>query len=79
MKQEVIRNFLNLPEIMGVAIIDEQARHFFVTSQHDLNWQQKDALSTGVRQIISTTPSSIDCFEFQFSRHRVYTYRLGQT
>ncbi|MEB3213279.1 MAG: hypothetical protein VKL39_18155, partial [Leptolyngbyaceae bacterium] len=41
--------------------------------------QQKDALSTGVRQIISTTPSSIDCFEFQFSRHRVYTYRLGQT
>jgi hypothetical protein len=79
MKQEVIRNFLNLPGIIGVALIDGQARHFFMTRQHQLNWQQKDALSAGVRQIISTTPPSIDCFEFQFNRHRIYTYKIEHT
>ncbi|MEO1519545.1 MAG: hypothetical protein AAFU78_02040 [Cyanobacteria bacterium J06633_2] len=78
MNQEVIRNFLNLPGIIGVALIDRQARHFFAIDQHHLNWRQKDALSTGIQQIILTTPPTIDCFEFQFSHHRVYTYRLQQ-
>lgn len=79
MKREVIRNFLNLPGIVGVAFIDGQSRPFFASQEHTLNCQQKDALSQGVQQIITTTPPSVDCFEFQFNQYRIYTHKLDQS
>lgn len=55
MKQEVVQNFLDLPGIMGVALMDGRSRPFFCGIDQFLNFQQKEALAQGIRQVIETT------------------------
>ncbi|MGF1497686.1 MAG: hypothetical protein ACFB8W_12810 [Elainellaceae cyanobacterium] len=76
MKREVVQDFLNLPGIAGVALIDGRSRPYFYGIDQILNFQQKQALAQGIQQVIETTPATFQCFEFQFSGHRVYIYKL---
>lgn len=77
MKQEGIRDFLNLPGIVGVALMDGRSRPFFGDIAQTFNLQQKEALAQGVLQVIETIPESFESFEFQFSDYQVYIYKLG--
>ncbi|MCY7272591.1 MAG: hypothetical protein LH702_02295 [Phormidesmis sp. CAN_BIN44] len=76
MKQEGIRDFLNLPGIVGVALMDGQSQPFFADIDRAFNLQQKEALSQGVLQVIETIPEGFESFEFQFSAYQVYIYKL---
>ena len=76
MKQEVIRDFLNLPGIIGVALISARSRPYFCGVDRLLNFQQRAALAQGIQQIIDTTPAGFESFEFQFNGHRVHLYKL---
>lgn len=76
MKREVVQDFLNLPGIAGLALIDGRSRPYFCGIDRSLNFQQKEALAQGIQQVIDTTPSGFEFFEFQFSGHQVYIYRL---
>lgn len=76
MKQEVVQNFLDLPGIMGVALMDGRSRPFFCGIDQFLNFQQKEALAQGIRQVIETTPESFTDFKFQFSEAQIYIYKL---
>lgn len=78
MKREVVRDFLNLPGIVGIALVDGRSRPFFVGIDQTLNFQQKEALAQGIQQVVDTTPSSFDFFEFQFSGYQIYLYKLDQ-
>jgi hypothetical protein len=77
MKQEVIRDFLNLPGIAGIALMDGRSRPYFCGLDQILNPQQKVALSQGILQVVGTIPDSFETFEFQFIKHQVYIYKLG--
>ncbi|MEB3356168.1 MAG: hypothetical protein VKK04_05540 [Synechococcales bacterium] len=76
MKREVVQDFLNLPGIAGVALIDGRSRPYFYGIDQILNFQQKQALAQGIQQVIETTPTTFQCFEFQFNGHQVYIYKL---
>jgi hypothetical protein len=76
MNREVVQDFLNLPGIVGVALMDGRSRPYFCGVDQTLNFQQKEALAQGIQQVIATTPSDFHFFEFQFSGHQVYIYKL---
>jgi len=76
MKREVIQDFLNLPGVAGVALMDGRSRPYFFGVDQALNFQQKEALAQGIQQVVDTTPSGFGSFEFQFTGHQVYIYKL---
>ncbi len=78
MKKEVVEDFLNLPGIAGIALMDRRSRPYFCGVDHTLNFQQKEALAQGIRQVVETTPEGFESFEFQFTGHQVYIYKLAE-
>ncbi|XHX76721.1 MAG: hypothetical protein RBJ76_20100 [Stenomitos frigidus ULC029] len=78
MKREVIQDFLNLPGIAGVALMDGRSRPYFCGIDQTLNFQQKEALAQGILQVVETIPDGFDVFEFQFTEHLVRLYRLDR-
>jgi hypothetical protein len=76
MKREVVQDFLNLPGITGVALMDGRSRPCFYGIDRMLNFQQKEALAQGIQQVVETTPPGFEFFEFQFTGHQVYIYKL---
>lgn len=76
MRREVVQDFLNLPGIAGVALIDGRSRPYFCGIDQILNFQQKEALAQGIQQVVETTPTGFEFFEFQFTGHQVYIYKL---
>ena len=76
MKKQVIQNFLNLPGIVGLALMDGLSRPYFCGIDQSLNFQQKEALTQGIQQVISTTPASFEAFEFRFSQRDARIYKL---
>ncbi|MBE9100734.1 hypothetical protein [Vacuolonema iberomarrocanum] len=76
MKREIIQDFLNLPGIAGVALMDGRSRPYFFGVDQTLNFQQKEALAQGIQQVVDTTPNSFGTFEFQFVGHQVFIYKL---
>lgn len=76
MKREVVQDFLNLPGIAGVALIDGRSRPFFCGLDQTLSAAQKDTLAQGVQQVMATTLVSFDRFEFQFVRYQVHLHKL---
>jgi hypothetical protein len=76
MKREVIQDFLNLPGIAGVALMDGRSRPYFCGVDQTLNFQQKEALAQGILRVIETIPDGFETFEFQFTGHQVHIYKL---
>ena len=76
MKQEGIQDFLNLPGIIGIALLSARSRPYFCGVDRLFNFQQRAALAQGIQQVIGTTPAGFESFEFQFNGHRVHLYKL---
>lgn len=76
MKQEAIQNFLNLPGLGGVALLNGRSRPYFHGFRQSLNANQRKALAQGIQQVIDTTPADFQSFEFCFSEHQVFVYKL---
>ena len=78
MKPGVIQDFLNLPGIAGIALMDRRSRPYFCGIDQSLNFQQKEALAQGILQVIETIPAGFESFEFQFTQQRVHIYKLDR-
>jgi hypothetical protein len=76
MKQEAIQNFLSLPGLAGVALMDGRSRPYFHGFQQTLSLHQREALAQGIQQVIDTTPPDFQSFEFRFREHQVHVYKL---
>ncbi|WP_421657191.1 hypothetical protein [Leptothermofonsia sp. ETS-13] len=76
MKREVIRDFLNLPGIAGIALMDGRSRPYFCGVDQTLNFQQKEALAQGILRVVETIPEGFETFDFQFTGYQVHIYRL---
>lgn len=77
MKKQVILNFLNLPGIVGLGLMDGHSRPYFSGIDQTLNFQQKEALTQGIQQVISTTPAGFESFDFRFAHQSAHIYKLG--
>ena len=78
MKRQVVQDFLNLPGIVGIALIDERSHAHFLGIDQILNVQQKEILAQGIQQVVATTPAGLEFFSFQFVKHRIYIHKLEQ-
>ncbi len=76
MNREEVEDFLNLPGVAGIALMDGRSRPYFYGIDQALNFQQKEALAQGIQQVVETTPPGFEFFEFQFSGHHAYIYKL---
>lgn len=56
--------------------MDGRSRPYFCGVDQTLNFQQKEALAQGIQQVVETTPADFQFFEFQFTGHQVYIYKL---
>jgi len=56
--------------------MDGRSRPYFFGVDQALNFQQKEALAQGIQQVVDTTPEGFGAFEFQFTGHQVYIYKL---
>lgn len=58
--------------------MDGRSRPYFCGVDRILNFQQKEALTQGIQQVVETTPIGFDSFEFQFTGHQVYIHKLDR-
>ncbi len=56
--------------------MDGRSRPYFCGVDQNLNFQQKEALAQGIQQVVETTPPDFEFFEFQFTGHQIYIYKL---
>jgi hypothetical protein len=76
MNQEVIRDFLNVPGIVGIALLSGHSEPVFYT-HHPVFAKGKDStLLQSVFQLVATIPSEYDVFEFDFAEHKIALHRL---
>ncbi len=78
MRQEVIQNFLDVPGIAGVALIDGISRPFFHGFATGFDFSQQEGVAQSIQQVLETAPEGFNSFEFQFGRYRVYLHKLNQ-
>jgi hypothetical protein len=78
MNQGVIQDFLNVPGIVGVALIDGTAPPYFHGFNIGFDSSQQHAVAKSIQQVLETTPEGFNSFEFQFHLYRVYLYKLNQ-
>lgn len=76
MERQVIQNFLNLPGMAGVALMDGQNQPFFYWPNLGFSPSQSDSLAERIQQIVETTPTPGETFAFRFTNQLVYVYRL---
>lgn len=78
MKRQVVQDFLNLPGIAGVALMDGRVRPCFLGIDRGLNFQQKEALTQGIHQVVETTPPNLQAFSFRFAEQTIEIYKLNR-
>lgn len=78
MKRQVVQNFLNLPGITGIALMDGRSRPFFSGLETTLNSQQRNALAQGIQQVIDTTPPDFGSFSFCFHGRQALIHKLSR-
>ena len=76
MKQSVIESFLNLPGMLGLAVLDKYSCSCVCGTHRLQNLKQADAAIQGIQQIVSTTPADLEAFDFWFSHENVRIYKL---
>jgi hypothetical protein len=77
MKRQLIEDFLNLPGIVGLALMDGQFRSY----SYGLSLpgeDQQQLLAQGLQQILATTPSELENFSFQFAQHSIFLYKVDR-
>jgi hypothetical protein len=79
MIEMTIKNFLNLPGVIGIGIIllKEQPKSYLCLKEQTVQWQVKEFLNHNFVQNILTNPEAFDCFEFPIHTHHVYTYKIS--
>jgi hypothetical protein len=82
MRREIIQDFLNVPGIAGVALMDGLSSPYFrgfeLSQQTEFTASQQAILAQSIQQVLETTPEGFNSFEFQFDFYRIYLHKLNQ-
>lgn len=76
MNQEIIRDFWNLPRVLGVALLHGQAGQYFYFKEQILDWE-KQALIQMILDTIRKNTQKFDFLKFQIMGYHAYTYKLN--
>ncbi|HEY9887350.1 MAG TPA: hypothetical protein V6D02_03055 [Candidatus Obscuribacterales bacterium] len=56
--------------------MDGHSQPYFSGLDYSLDFQQKEALTQGIQQVISTTPAGFESFNFRFAQRDAHIYKL---
>jgi hypothetical protein len=76
MNQEVIRDFLNVPGIVGIALLSGHSEPVFYTHHPVFAKGQKELLFQNVLQIVDTISPEYEVLSFQFEQNQIAIHRL---
>ncbi|MCU0551333.1 MAG: hypothetical protein MUC48_18450 [Leptolyngbya sp. Prado105] len=76
MNQEVIRDFLNVPGIVGIALLSGHSEPVFYTHHSAFTKENPSNLLQSVFRLVETIPAEYDRFEFHFAEHQIALHRL---
>lgn len=79
MNQEVIRDFLNVPGIVGIALLNGQSEPVFYTDHPNFAKASSNNLLQSLLQIVDTIPPEYEVLEFRFAEYEIALYRLQAT
>jgi hypothetical protein len=77
MESQAIQAFINCPGIIGLALMDGRSQPHFCGIEGLLNYQQREALTQGIQQVVSTTPLEFESFTFCFNRHDAHVHKFA--
>lgn len=79
MIETTIKNFLNLPGVVGIGIIliQEQPKSYLCLREQTIQWQVQEFINHNFVQNILKNPDAFDCFDFPIHTHHVYTYKVS--
>ena len=79
MIEATIKNFLNLPGVIGLGIISiqEPPKSYLCLKEQTIQWQVQEFLERNFVQNILKNPEAFDCFDFPIHTHHVYTYNVS--
>jgi hypothetical protein len=78
MKRELIEDFLNLPGIVGIALIDGQSHAYAYGLPTICSGEHPYGFVQGIQQIIETTPSNLESFSFHAAQHQVWLHKVDR-
>jgi hypothetical protein len=76
MNQEVMRDFLNVPGIVGIALLSGHSEPVFYTYHPAFTKGNKSDLLQSVLQLVATIPPEYDEFAFHFAEYQIALHRL---
>jgi hypothetical protein len=76
MNQEVIRDFLNVPGIVGIALVSGRSEPVFWTQHPVFAKAGRNDFLKNLLQIVETIPPEYEMLEFRFIEHQIALYRL---
>ncbi|MES1025513.1 hypothetical protein ABN584_21685 [Gloeocapsa sp. BRSZ] len=77
MYQEFIHEFLKIPGVLGVALIQGQSIPYFYANNRKIEGHEKHSLIEILQQSITIVSSEVDCFKFQVKEYYAYSYKLN--
>ncbi|MBW4441074.1 MAG: hypothetical protein KME10_07550 [Plectolyngbya sp. WJT66-NPBG17] len=78
MNQEVIRDFLNVPGIVGIALLSGHSQPVFYSRDPAFTQGQAELLSQGILQVVETIPPEYEVLEFRFAQNQIVLHRFAQ-
>ncbi len=78
MNQQVISDFLRLPGLTGLMLADQRSRPYVNGIYLKMTSQQRELLTQGICQVLTSIPEQFDTFEFQFYNCQIFIHRLKQ-
>lgn len=76
MNQHIIQDFWNLPGVLGVALIHEEAEPYFYVKEQITGWEKQGIIQV-ILQVLANKKERFDLFEFKVMGYHAYTYKLN--
>lgn len=77
MNQDIFQVFFDIPEVIGVGIIDGQTQLALYVREQVINYEEKQVITHDTLQIVSNQYEEFNLFEFPLLNYYAYAYRLN--
>lgn len=77
MNQDIFQVFFDIPEVVGVGLIDGQTQLALYVKEQIINCEEKQNITQDTLQIVSNKSEEFDLFEFPLFNYYAYVYKLN--
>lgn len=79
MHQDIIQNFLNIPDVLGIALMQGRVIPYFYIKEQIFSSEKRIDLIRSFRKNVLEVPGLSNALEFQLDDYYAYTFKLNDT